>query len=262
MNIGDKIRTLRKENKITQEQLAEYLGVSPQAVSKWETGLSYPDIETLPGLAVYFRVSIDELLDYNEKKIQEDVDRIIDESFEYRKTDRAKCESIYREGLKRYPNNEVLLNCLLMVIPNDRSAEKAEIGERLIEVTKDDEIKYDVIRILAQMYHSIGEDAMAEYYLNMMPEFYFLKNNIAAFCYSGERQMEEIKKAENVSVGILMEMLEFRKRMSKSEEERRKYEDIGVTILNFYNGLCYSPEITKRQIERFLDGKYMDCFLD
>lgn len=41
MKIGDKIRSLRKENKVTQEQLAEYLGVSAQAVSKWETGVSH-----------------------------------------------------------------------------------------------------------------------------------------------------------------------------------------------------------------------------
>lgn len=61
MNIGNRIKTLRLEKKVKQEELAEYLGVSSQAVSKWETGASTPDIALLPGIATYFGVSIDEL---------------------------------------------------------------------------------------------------------------------------------------------------------------------------------------------------------
>ena len=65
MSIGDKIRRLRKVKKLTQEQLAEYLNISSQAVSKWETGLSSPDIDMLPRLAVFFGVTVDELLDFD-----------------------------------------------------------------------------------------------------------------------------------------------------------------------------------------------------
>lgn len=61
MNIGNQIKSLRLEKKVRQEEVAEYLGVSTQAVSKWETGASTPDIALLPGIATYFGVSIDEL---------------------------------------------------------------------------------------------------------------------------------------------------------------------------------------------------------
>jgi len=61
MAIGKKIRDLRVAKGITQEILAEVLNVTPQAVSKWETGSSAPDIQLLPELAVYFGVTIDEL---------------------------------------------------------------------------------------------------------------------------------------------------------------------------------------------------------
>ena len=54
----------RKEMNATQEDIAQYAGVSRAAVSKWEKGLSYPDILLLPKLAAYFNVSIDELLGY------------------------------------------------------------------------------------------------------------------------------------------------------------------------------------------------------
>lgn len=54
INIGNKIRELRKKKGITQEVLASVLSVSPQAVSKWESGLTYPDMEMMPVIAGYF----------------------------------------------------------------------------------------------------------------------------------------------------------------------------------------------------------------
>lgn len=61
MDIGKQIRALRLAKGVTQEELAEYLGVSFQAVSKWETEASTPDIALLPNIAVFFGISIDEL---------------------------------------------------------------------------------------------------------------------------------------------------------------------------------------------------------
>ena len=59
MNIGINIYTLRKEKKITQAQLAEKLGVSEQAISKWENNQCAPDVSLFPIIADYFGVSID-----------------------------------------------------------------------------------------------------------------------------------------------------------------------------------------------------------
>ena len=60
--LGKRIAFLRRQRGITQEGLANQMSVSPQAVSKWETGASYPDIAMLPQLAEYFHTTIDELL--------------------------------------------------------------------------------------------------------------------------------------------------------------------------------------------------------
>ena len=62
LKISENIAALRKQAGITQEDLANRLNVSNQAVSKWEAGKCYPDIEVLPELATFFEVSIDELL--------------------------------------------------------------------------------------------------------------------------------------------------------------------------------------------------------
>lgn len=60
-NIGAKIAELRREHNMKQDELAEMLGVTPQAVSKWENGASMPDISLLPKIAQIFGVTIDEL---------------------------------------------------------------------------------------------------------------------------------------------------------------------------------------------------------
>lgn len=58
-------KQLRKERNLTQEELAECLGVSPQTVSKWENNLSMPDVSCLPVLADYFGITVDALLMHN-----------------------------------------------------------------------------------------------------------------------------------------------------------------------------------------------------
>jgi len=63
--LGINIKTLRKRKHLTQEQFAERIGVSSQAVSKWETGVCYPDISLLPVIAQFFDITIDELLGFD-----------------------------------------------------------------------------------------------------------------------------------------------------------------------------------------------------
>lgn len=79
LNIGECIAYKRKEKGVTQEQLADYIGVSKASVSKWESGLSYPDILLLPELATYFNISVDELLGYSPQLKKEDIKKIYNE---------------------------------------------------------------------------------------------------------------------------------------------------------------------------------------
>jgi transcriptional regulator with XRE-family HTH domain len=59
---SEKFKQLRKDKDLTQEQIADIFHVSPQSVSRWETGANYPDVEMLPHLAIFFKVTLDELL--------------------------------------------------------------------------------------------------------------------------------------------------------------------------------------------------------
>ena len=77
MEIGKVIKQSRLNKKITQEQLAEALGVTTQAVSKWETDCSYPDITLIPSIANYLDVSSDELLGIKLEERKRNIDVII-----------------------------------------------------------------------------------------------------------------------------------------------------------------------------------------
>ncbi|MBP5726763.1 MAG: helix-turn-helix transcriptional regulator [Clostridia bacterium] len=77
LNIGSVIKRLRSEHSVTQEELAEYLGISFQAVSKWENGATMPDITLLPRLAAFFGVRIDELFSVDHEDELERIDLML-----------------------------------------------------------------------------------------------------------------------------------------------------------------------------------------
>ena len=60
--IGENIKRLRRERDLTQEELAEQLGVSFQSISRWETGACYPDMELVPSITSFFGVTVDSLM--------------------------------------------------------------------------------------------------------------------------------------------------------------------------------------------------------
>ena len=110
LTLGDKIKELRKRDGRKQEDLANALGVTNQAVSRWEANGGYPDMEMIPAIANYFGITIDELFDFNLYEVEKNVEAIVDEYSKYWDTDKAKAEQVIRDGLKKYPGNYVLLN--------------------------------------------------------------------------------------------------------------------------------------------------------
>ena len=101
MNLGNKIRELRRRSNLTQEQLAASLNISAQAVSKWEMGASYPDMTMIPIIAAFFKISLDELFDFDVKNIDEEIEKIRLEYNKYFWGNFEKAEKILLDGLKK-----------------------------------------------------------------------------------------------------------------------------------------------------------------
>lgn len=210
IRLGEKIKALRKQKNISQEVLAGYLGVTFQAVSKWETGTAMPDVTLIPAMAAFFGVSTDELFDFNVYTVEKNVQAIVEEHSRYWDSDRAKSEQILRDGLKQYPGNDVLLNCLIGVIPvPERSMEVIELCKTLIGGTHLDDVKYDAYRIMAEAYQSMGEYSLAKEAIEAIPEIYFSKLGVAARLLKGEDRLEAAAKHKVLSFEELMDMCEI-----------------------------------------------------
>lgn len=121
LDLGSRIRRLRRRDKRTQEALAEALGVTAQAVSRWESGGSYPDMNLIPSIANYFGISIDELFGYHnerDRRIEDLVSRIQIMKWKNNGTDENISDAIAlaRNALVEYPGEPRLMVCLASVL--------------------------------------------------------------------------------------------------------------------------------------------------
>ena len=166
LRTGENIKNFRKEKDITQEQFAEMLCVSCQSVSRWESGVCYPDIELLPTIAKILGISVDYLLGVNEITENEDVEKYL-ERFQNAISQGKinECIEIAREGVKEYPNNYVLLDKLMYAlfvsgdddgnIPEWKDnmekydAEITALGERIMKYCPDLNIRLEATSRLA-----------------------------------------------------------------------------------------------------------------
>lgn len=119
LNLGHKIRELRHRDGRTQEALAEALGVTSQAVSRWEANGGYPDMEMIPSIANYFHISIDELFGYNSDR-EERIKDILDKADKALKKqggiivgsvleEVGECVEMLREASEEFPNEPKIL---------------------------------------------------------------------------------------------------------------------------------------------------------
>lgn len=265
MDIGAKIRTLRKEKKVTQEALADYLRISPQAISKWETGVSSPDIDLLPKLAIFFGTSVDHLLDFDQSRIDSAVEALVAECGRRSEGDPIKAEAFLRKALEKYPNNDLLLTCLLESLQRQnagraRSAEIIETGERILACTKDDDLKIDVLRILAETYHSMGEQAMAEHYLHRIPRLDFWYFEIAAAIKEGRARMDEIEAVEELSIEKLLRVLWMRLEEETDGEKRAALNRQAHELLEHFRGYPMYREIAEEMQRHWNKGTIMDIY--
>jgi len=209
--IGEKIKELRKAKGISQESLAQALGITFQAISKWETGAAAPDIALLPALASYFGVSIDELFDYNVYENERKVDAVCREAARFRLKDPEKAEKILREGLRQFPADERMLTVLLYVlwsIPG-RDKELIETCKQLIDRAGNEGVRCDALRILAEAYHRTGMHDQIMPVLEQIPEFYFTKTECVAKLTEGKTSLDAARFQMNLSGKSLIEMLQI-----------------------------------------------------
>lgn len=176
MSIGTTIKKLRRDKGITQEQLAELLGLSSNAISQWECDKTAPDISHLPVLANIFEVSADVLLeiDIAKSKKQAEIEEFKEK---YAKLhSQGKTEErvrLSRAMQKKYPNDETVRHHLMRALQNedvDKYFEEiVSLGEQLLQSEKT-EYRLGAIRGLCFTYLHKGDRKTALQYADMMPQ--------------------------------------------------------------------------------------------
>lgn len=129
MNIyfGENLKRLRKEKELTQETLAEFLGVTFQAVSKWERGETYPDITLLPSISSFFNVSIDDLLGADKLKKEQRVNEYLEFYDKMRFKDTPLTFTKFQEAVNEFPGEfRILVRYMELLMAEKRAKDNPD----------------------------------------------------------------------------------------------------------------------------------------
>ena len=173
LKINENLKKLRRDRGNTQDDLANFLGISVQAVSKWERGDGFPDITLLPYIASYYEVTVDEILGCSALRKQEELDDF-----------KAKAQVLLNQGkrmerlelcramLKKYPHEvAVLYEMMYDLYSVDAVKNSEEIISTATTVMEKGtlDMRYGAIQMLAYTYSRLGNDEKAIEYAKMVP---------------------------------------------------------------------------------------------
>ena len=154
MYLPANLKKYRIAKGLTQEEVAAFLGITAQSVSKWERGESYPDITFLPALANIFETSVDLLIGMDAVRAEETRYNIHKTAVEYQKNgEYDKAEKTYREALLTYPNMPGMILGLAATLALKGDTEEAiELTERGLPLSANEKQKATLRAALCFLY--------------------------------------------------------------------------------------------------------------
>lgn len=261
-HIGEKIKELRRKNNMTQEKLAERLNVSYQTVSKWETGITSPDLSLIVPLARLFKITTDELFSYNENADSLRKKELDDEYEEtWRSGDLRQRLRVSEQAVKEFPDDMEWLDRLawaqgMSSFEYKDDAEYIRQQEEaiakfasVIENAADEKVKASSIQGIVSYLSFRGRNEEAEEYAKMYPENYSVsKDDVLLSCLTGERRIVHYQKMLDDALLDLLNLLHGSDWRDKAKRDAA--EQILNTMMPDGNYLYYHVFLSEINLRR------------
>ncbi len=203
INIGENLKRLRLSKDLTQEQLAEVLGVSPQAISRWENNSAYPDITMLPGIAVFYETTIDNIIGMDEIRKTENINKIHNDVHILMHENKIdETINMLKEASKLYPNSFLgdLASTLAVKGTQNNDADIMEEAVALFERRCNSgnismKAKSTVTVNMVFLNLKLGKIDKANELIKSLPHIWESREILMPEVYDGDEYTEELKKS-------------------------------------------------------------------
>lgn len=214
MTIGSTIKQLRRKADMTQEELAEILGISASAISQWETDRVLPDVTQIPVLTEIFKVSADVILGIDRERSDEKIKEILAAAEEAaHNTEFERAAEILRGAYRQYPRSYAVMERLAEALVNEYSRKGIrEYGEvfrlcnTILDECTDSALRYQALDLLVTAYDYAGmQDKMLET-AEQMPPFANAKESSMLWRWSFEKE-DGLRKRQKYLSELLTELV-------------------------------------------------------
>lgn len=240
ISLKDTLRELRHTKNVTQETLAKHLGITAQAVGKWERGEGFPDITLLPDIALFFGVSIDELLNVGKAQIEQRIKAIQDESLKLKNLgENEKNITLWENAYKEFPNDCRVMYGLMDAIardttypyPKELCDRKIALGERILAESNDSRLRESATSQLCYTYYSMRDAENALKYADMCGSHYNSREGLRAFVLDGEEGVEATQKyLISLILKAVLAASDMTNKVDCTDEERLLALDFGISL--------------------------------
>lgn len=211
LQIGERIKAMRQQRGLTQESLAQDIGVSCQSVSRWEIGVCYPDIELLPALANFFGVTLDELMGMVELgSAQRKRDIFTAALNAERDGDWTGAARILREALADDPADDSLAAELALALSHtgvqaDRT-EAIVLSERVLSRCMHDKLRSTVRANLCYLYKADGQQDRAEALGKTLPHIWECREMLQPGLAQDDDRERMLQRSLNIAAQVLRDV--------------------------------------------------------
>lgn len=205
MKINEIIRKKRKELSLTQEQIADFLGVSTPAVNKWEKGSTYPDITLLPALARLFKIDLNTLMSFHDDLTDIEIENFVnevDETAREQDYDTAFQKAINK--IHEYPTCEKLIYSVILYLEGaltlynvsemEQYRERYETFYKRLATSEIPEIRDTATSMLISYARNRGDFSKAEELINSLPFSSIDREEQLAILYQQQKRYQDAEK--------------------------------------------------------------------